>query len=42
MTRTTRLVVGLLIAVFLLGGYLIVARNGPADSAGDTSSGFAH
>jgi hypothetical protein len=44
MTRTTRFVLALLIAATLLGGYVIVAKEGPAakDSSGDSSSVFLH
>lgn len=44
MAKTTRIVLALLIAAALLGGYFIVARNGRAakDSSGDTASVFLH
>ena len=41
MTRATRIILGLLIATTLVGGYLIAARRQPAEDApGDAS--FLH
>jgi hypothetical protein len=43
MKKTTRIVLAVVIAATLLGGYLIVTRNGPQPgSLGDTPSGFLH
>jgi hypothetical protein len=44
MTKTTRLVLTVLVAAMLLGGYVIVARSGSVvnDAPGDSPSGFLH
>jgi hypothetical protein len=42
-SRTARIVIALLIAATLAGGYLIASRRGPqAPGPGDAAAGFVH
>ena len=42
MRRSVRTVLGVLIAVALLGAYGIAAKNGPQGDAQEPAAGFAH